>query len=246
MTKLRLVYVAIITTVLIVGTGLYFFYFWSPAPEWDKSPQAQIITIEEITESDYNYIPDVQVWGDGYIVWVEHSPDRSRKVMEGRISEPEIASLIQKLIRLDFFKIYRMNTDYCMGACLTVNLIDTIRIEPLRKENKQLYDFADYLKKGAEVNGQELVPVVGRFFAVPIEKSGYPANTRAQYHWPEDKFGDSLETLTGNSDGIKIIGDELKFAWEIVNSPTPTAESKGKVYWIYVVLPKVSPLLFVN
>ncbi len=238
MTKLRLGYIAIIASMLIVGAGLYFFYFWSPAPEWDKSPQTHIITIGKLwSEIDYNYIPDVQIWGDGYIVWVEHSSDGNRKVLEGRLSQQEMTSLIQKLIGLDFFKIYRNGKDYA-DVSITASLIGGSHSEWLDPENKQLYDFAIYLKKGAGTSGTELVPTVGTFLVIPIEKLRLPANTKAHYHWPEDKFGYSLDTH--KNDEIEIIGDELKFAWEVVNSPLPTVESEGKVYWVAVMLPKVS------
>ena len=200
----------------------------------------QVITIgETMTEVDYNYIPDVQIWGDGYIVWVEHSSDGNRNVLESHLSPQEMTSLIKKIIGLDFFKICRTGKDYS-GTHITVRLNCCSRSEWLDPENKQLYDFAVYLKKGAGTTGTKLVPTVGTFFAIPIEKTWLPANTKANYIWPDDKYGYSLDTLLGKSDGIEIIEDELEFAWEVINSPMPTVESKGKVYWIAVMLPKVS------
>jgi hypothetical protein len=243
MIKRRLGYILAIAILLIFITGIYYFYFWSPAPEWDKSPQTHIITIGKLwSEIDYSYIPDVQIWGDGYIVWVEYSSDETRKVLEGRLTQQEMTSLIQKLIGLDFFKIYRNGKDYedFADVFITANLIGGSRSDGLDPKNKQLYDFAIYLKKGAGTIGTELIPTVGTFLAMPIEKEKpwLPANTKAHYHWPDDKFGYSLDTL--EDDEKEIIGDELKFAWEVVNSPLPTVESQGKVYWVAVMLPKVS------
>ena len=244
MTKHKLGYVLTIAASLIAIASLYYFYawfyLWSPSPEWVKSPQNRIITIGEVwTEVDYNYIPDVQIWGDGYIVWVEHLSDGNRKVFEGYLSQQETTSLIQKLIGLDFFKRNRKSKDYA-GTFITVSLIGASRSEWLDPDNKQLYDFATYLKMGAGTTGKELIPTVGTFFAIPIEKTWLPSNTKANYYWPDDKFGYSLDTLASQSDGNNIFGDELKFAWEVVNSPIAAVESNGKVYWVAVKLPKVS------
>lgn len=244
MKKHGLGYILGIAASVIIITGLYYFYswfyLWSPTPEWDKSPQKRVFTIGEMwTEVDYNYIPDVQIWGDGYMVWVEHLADGNRKVFEGYLSQQEMTSLVQKLIGLDFFKRNRKSKDYA-GTFITVSLIGASRSEWLDPDNKQLYDFAIYLQRGAGTNGKELIPTMGTFFAIPIEKTWLPATTKATYHWSDDKFGYSLDTLIDKSDGKEISGEELKFAWEVVNSPLSTIESKGKVYWVAVVLPKVS------
>ena len=186
------------------------------------------------TEVDYNYIPDVQIWGDGYIVWVEHLSDGSRKVFEGYLSQQEMTTLVQKLIGLDFFKRSRKSKDYA-GTYITVSLIDAFHSEWLDPDNKQLYDIAIYLQSGAETTGKELIPTVGTLFVIPIEND----TTKANYYWPDDKFGYSLDTLIDKSDGKEISGDELKFAWEVINSPLSIIESNGKVYWVAVVLPIV-------
>ena len=137
--------------------------------------------------------------------------------------------------------IYNMmlREDYA-GIFITVNLIDSSRGEWLDPDNKQLYDFATYLRMGGGTTGKELIPTVGTFFAIPLEKTWLPADTKANYYWPDDEFGYSLDTLADESDGQEIYGDELKFAWEVVNSPLSAVESKGKVYWVAVMLPKVS------
>jgi hypothetical protein len=236
----RLGRVYVIAGILLATAVLFITFFWSPAVEWDTSPHNRVITIGEVfTEVDYNYIPDVQIWGDGYIVWVEGSPGYKRRVLEGRLSSQELTLLFHKLIELDFFKVFRKGKDNA-GVYITAILIGGSHSEWLNPEDKEIYEFATYLREGAGANGTELIPTTGTLFAIPIEKTWLPADTNANYHWPEDKFNRGLEFFANESNGTAITGEELEFAWEVVNSPLPIVESRGKTYWIAVKLPKIS------
>jgi hypothetical protein len=59
----------------------------------------------------------------------------------------------------------------------------------------------------------------------------------AFYSWPDEEFGYNLGEVPEQTN---IDGKELLFAWKIVNTPNPIVESNGKLYWIGVVVPKIS------
>ena len=77
-------------------------------------------------------------------------------------------------------------------------------------------------------------------YAYPVEETGLPADTEASYVWPDQKFGYSLEELYPQNNGRNISGEEIRFAWEIVNSPNSVVASNGKVFWIGIEVPGIS------
>ena len=230
MIKHRRNYVLAIAASLIIVVSLYYFCSWAPSPEWDKSPQNLVIWI-----GDYSsYKPaDVEIWGDGYIIWSKCLPDGNRKVFEGYLPQQEMTLLIQKLIGLNFFKRYKESEDHD-GTSISVSLIDASRSEWIDPDNKQLFDFATYLKAGAGITSKELIPTKGILDVTPIERTSLPKDTKANFYWLDDKFGYGLDVFEK-----EISGDELKFAWEVVNSSMlPIVKSKGQIYLIDVMLPR--------
>lgn len=67
--------------IAILGGWLYFYFPPKPEPIWDTSSEARIIVVGYMGEIDSNYIHDVQVWGDGHIIWVEHELGGGRRVL---------------------------------------------------------------------------------------------------------------------------------------------------------------------
>ncbi len=201
-------------------------------------------------EIDANYIPTVQVWGNGDIVWVEYSPIHHRKVFEGHLTQQQIKQLIQKLIGLGVFRRLDFSDDYGWEE-LSVTLLNNSIIKTLSQQNSPLYEFANYLRSGAGAQGIELSPTTGTLMVVPMKEKEYNEPTSSYYkpttddHWPDEKFGYSnLGSLFSKDTGEvsrDISGDELKFAWDVVNNnPNSLVESNGKIYWIAVILPKIS------
>lgn len=233
----RINYIFFIAALLFATIGFYNFYAWIPTPKWDKSPQSLVIWIGDY----YNYKPiDVQIWGDGYILWGEYLPNGNRKVYEGYLTEQEMTLLIQNLIDFGFFKRYQESKDHD-GTTIEVSLIDASRSEWVDPENEQFYNFVSYLNTGAGVIGKEVIPITGTLFVTPIERTSLPKDTKANFFWQDKNFGYSLDTVDMHDK--EISGDELKFAWNVINSPRPilpTIESNGQVYVIDVLLPRES------
>jgi hypothetical protein len=238
---------------LTAGCLLYLFFPLSPTATWDTSPDKKIIEMGFAGEVDYNHISDVQIWGDGYIVWVKYDVSGKRQVREGYLSKEEMTRLINQLIEAGFFGGYRrfnrFNLDVQWGNFLEVNLSNIdhlVTIDPRSGyNNQQVLGLVDFLRNGAGVTGTEFIPKNGTLLVYPIEeldKKEYPQNSKADYEWPDEEFGYSLETIYRNKprNEREITGKELDFAWEIVNKPKPLVESKGKIYWIAVIVPKIS------
>jgi hypothetical protein len=219
----------------------YQFFLWSPKPKWNKSSDAIIITIERpLAELDYNYIPEFRVWGDGYIVWVEQLPNGNRRVMEGYLPQDKMEQLIIRFIKADFFKRYRIlyKKAYALPM-ISIYLLEGSASELIDPEQKRIYDLVDYVRSGAGTTGREYVPTVGTLIAIPVEETEFRKNPEPKYTWPDERFGD-LGTKLKDEEPIILSGEELKFAWGVVNSPRPLVQSKGKTYWIAVIVPKIS------
>ena len=246
-----------IKRVLVVTIGLIMFAILSGAlyllvpprieAEWDTSSDTRVIVVGYLGEVDYNYIPDSQLWGDGHIIWVEYDNHDNRQVLEDYLPKEEIAKLINQLIEADFFRGYRrfnwgfLGFGKYVGVSLS-NVHHQVVVAPSEYDNEQVLELVDFLKSGAGVEGTAFVPTVGTLLAYPLKTTGFPQDAEASYQWPDDEFGYALEEVYANKphNERQIAGEELEFAWEIVNSPAPLVESIGKVYWIAVVIPGVS------
>lgn len=241
--------IGLVVLVILAG-ALYLFVPPKIKAEWDTSPDTRIIVVGYLGEVDYNYIPDVQVWGDGHITWVEHDANKNRQVLESYLSEDEITKLINQLIDASFFKGYRrLNWRFIgFGEYLGINLSDVhhqVIITPHPEhDNEQILELVSFLKSGAGAEGTAFVPKVGTLLAYPLKTTDFPQDEEASHQWLDDEFGYGLEEVYANEPHNEklVAGKELEFAWKIVNSPSPLVESRGKVYWIAVVIPKVSGL----
>ncbi len=97
---------------------------------------------------------------------------------------------------------------------------------------------------------KEFTPTTGYLYVVHYEETEYyqhKTSVQPKAVWSAEKFGYEIEDIpTDNLDTREkeIAGDELLFTWEIVNSPEPFVESNGKVYWIAVIIPKISEVVF--
>jgi hypothetical protein len=242
-----LIIVCAVILLLVIAGLLYVFLPPRLRAEWDTSPEVSIIKVGYVGEVDYNYIPAAQVWGDGHIIWVEYDSKGNRRVLEGSLSKDELAQLIDKLIDADFFKGYRrFDWRLLSGEYLSLRLSNVwhqVAIDPTGGySNSAVLDLVEFLKSGAGTTGTDLIPVQGILHAYPLEQVSLPNDLEASYQWPDERFGYGLESvyLKKPHNEIPIAGEELAFAWEVVNSPSPLVESEGEVYWIGVVIPYVS------
>jgi hypothetical protein len=227
----------LILFLICISTLIYRVYFWSPEAKWDESQNKVFIWSDPgAMHIDIGYIPSVQVWGDGHIIWVVHNTEGKRTVWEGYIPHNEMVQLINKLISLGFFRFGFEK--YSVGEFLTVELTSDSGTKEVGN-NQTFSEVYSFLKTGAGVTGKEFTPTTGLLRATPIKDTDLPSATEVKYYWPDDKFGYNLEKIHLN-DGENITGEELQFAWEVVNSKIPVIKSNGKVYWITIELPGIS------
>jgi hypothetical protein len=236
--------IAILVILLLTGISsiVYRLFIWQPEAIWDESPDKIIIRSDpgcmHISIGD---IPAVQIWGDGRIVWTEYNIAGERTVWEGYLTQSEMRQLINQIINIDYFRFWFIDNEYCAGKFLTVELSTISSRKGVTAENTQFTEFYDFLTTGAGVVGEEFVPTQGLLYAYPVEETSLPADTETSYIWPDDKFGYSLQELYDqNNNGKSINGEEIRFAWEIVNSPISVVESNGKVFWIGIIVPEIS------
>lgn len=240
--KPTLLFASIIIFFLIgVSIFIYRAYFWLPVEKWNESPNKVIVWSDPgCMHIDINYIPTVQVWGDGRIIWIEHNSEGRRIVWEGHITHTEMTQIVNGLINMGFFRFGFGNEKYCVGEFLTVELSSVLSRHRVNPENMKLSEMYSFLKTGAGVISKEFMPETGLLYAYPIEDVGLPADTETEYHWPDDKFGYNLEEVHTQNNGENITGEELQFAWEVVNSKISVVKSNDKMYWIAVEVPGVS------
>ena len=226
--------------IIFVVLGAYVFQaFKSPKPEWEKSSETIVLSEGPymLAEVDYNYIPKYRIWGDGYIVWVKYDENGNRMVFHGYLTQEEMARLVTRVVD-EYFDVGRRltNTDGFPYKSIEIKLLDGSYSEMISPDDKALYEEIQFLGTGAGVKGTEFTPTTGRLIVVPLETTTYK-NAQADYVWPDEHFGYNLGEVPKETN---IAGQELLFAWDVVNTSNPIVESNGKLYWIAVVVPKLS------
>jgi hypothetical protein len=189
--------IAILVILLLTGISsiVYHEFIWQPEAIWDKSPDKVIIRSDRgCIHISIGYIPAVRIWGDGRIVWTENIAGE-RTVREGYLTQSEMRLLINRLINIDFFRIWYYNEDACFGKFLTVELSTISSRKRVIQENIQFTEVYSFITTGAGTIGEEFIPEQGYLYIYPVEESGLPADTDASYVWPVDEFGYSLRTI---------------------------------------------------
>jgi hypothetical protein len=191
-----------------------------------------------------NYIPDAQIWGDGRIIWVEHTDSGERRVLEGRLAPNQMRALLQRVVDDGFFswQDYYVNRTVADAPeqCLSIELERRSKkvCEYFEGAPQAFHDLYAYIAQGAEVTGTDYMPETGLLKANPLhfpEQFSPPVD----WQWPTAALGMSLSEAV---DGIWVEGAIFELAWRIVN-----AKWKGMIvqdddayYEISVQVPGVS------
>jgi len=212
---------------------------------WDASPTALIVryysphtTASPGAYDRRYYIPEVQVWGDGRIIWVQRERTQ-RRVLEGRLTTDEMRALLQRIVDAGFFS-WR-DRYYTLGGYSHPPMYLLVSLTGQSKELYEhggapdaFYELREFLTSGAGAAGHDHVPTRGYLTASP------EPDAKDAQQWPDVASGITLEQV---GDGCAIEGEALAFAWEAINQyPTaPTyVQSRGRVYTIMVQIPGVS------
>jgi hypothetical protein len=219
--------------------------------QWDTSPSARIVRYYSPSTTAgmagaYDrryYVPEVQVWGNGRIMWVVKERG-SRRVLEGQLTTEQMKALLQRIVEAGFFgweeRYYVPGGHSFPFMYLEVNLTrHSKEVAEHGGAPEAFYELVELLEGGAAAEGHEYVPTRGYLTATglgPPEQIG--ATPEAQ--WPETTAGFALNEV---GDGRYIEGEALAFAWQAVNQYTRApvyVESKGDLYTIMVQIPGVS------
>jgi hypothetical protein len=212
---------------------------------WDNDPATTIIKLYSphttaglsgAYDSRY-YIPEVQVWGDGRIIWVERE-GRSRRVLEGHLTEAETEALLTSIVEAGFFdweeSYQTLGGNSSAWMHLLVNLSD--RSKEIREHGgapDAYYDVEARLLGGAGADGREFVPACGYLTARPFSAGGGGPQWPAGADITPDDIGD----------GRYVEGRLLRFVWDLVNQDPPNpiyASYGGHTFTIMVQIPDVS------
>ncbi len=212
---------------------------------WNTDPSAKVVMLYSPHTTaglsgaydDRYYIPEVQIWGDGRILWVTQEGQR-RRVLEGQLTTEEMEALLRRFVDARFFgwedEYYTPGGHSLPRMYLQVNLADrTKEISEHGGAPEAYYDLEELLLSGAGAQGHDYVPARGYLSARPFSAEGTgPA-------WPEGADVTPEDLL----EGATVEEEILEYAWELVNrNPTSPVyvSCEGQTYVIMVQIPGVS------
>ena len=218
--------VPLLTAALLLAAGLACNTLAGPRPAvaWDPDPAAIVVRATFCCGMvpmavAQNYIPDVTVWGDGRIVWIDSDNAGARRVLSATLTPDQLTALLQQFVDAGFFGWDTNYGDYSItdGAsqCLQVTLASTGHsvCEYYSGAPAKFHDLYTTASSGAGATGVEFVPEQAYVTAYPQSFSTPP--TPDQYLvWPAESLGLSL---ANNAGGQWVTGDAAEFAWRVVN-----------------------------
>ncbi len=220
-----------------------------PAVAWDPDPNALIVSGTfccglvpyHIVE---NYVPAVQIWGDGRIVWVDQNNAGSRRVLTATLTPAQLTALVQQFVDAGFFGWDANYGDYSItdGAtqCLSVALTSITKqvCEYYSGAPAAFQDLYATATGGAGAAGVDVAPVQGYVIAYP-QVFQTPPTAETYLNWPAASLGVSL---ADNAGGQWLEGEALVFAWRVVNSDNwqPLVREGDAYYLLSVLVPGVT------
>jgi len=212
--------------------------------EWDQDPSTVIVRYYSPSTTagmagaydNRYYIPEVQLWGDGRIVWVVR--EQGRRVLEGQLTTEQMEGLLQQIVDAGFFhweeQYYTPGGHSFPFMYLQVNLIG--RSKEIREHGgapEAYYQVEGWLLNGAGAQGHDYLPTRGYLTVQPWPVEGVGPE------WP-----DGAEVTPDDVGEGRYVEDELlDWAWELVNR-NPTApvyvSFAGNAYTIMVQIPGLS------
>lgn len=183
-----------------------------------------------------NYIPDVQIWGNGHIIWVERAEDGSRRVLEGWLSPQEMTQALQQVVDTGFFGMRSKYKNPLVAdvaeKCLVVNLAGFEKqvCEYYEGAPQAFHELYDYLASGAGVEGEDYNPSSGYLLSFPLAVESMMSPDEVDMMWDSQSLGVSLSDAVDQ--GIWVDGDILVAAWETVNAnPWGNIVQEGDRYY---------------
>src|SRR5690242_7921307 len=74
-----------------------------PAAEWDSDPNTVVLSVTTCCDGEpawmsENYIPEVQIWGDGRLLWVEHNSAGGRRLLTGTLTPEALRAFLRQYV----------------------------------------------------------------------------------------------------------------------------------------------------
>ena len=229
----------------MVISFLLYKLFAAPQPKWDTSAESRIAyTSPGLMEIDFGYIPDVQIWGDGTIVWVDDLPNSNRHVYKGELSKLQIHDILQSLIDSGMFNIIGVTQEKDQSCTylgedneLHIELIRARRRVLIRNNNEQVCSIVNYLASGADLEGQFFEPKTGIIYPILLEVS----NAQPVEEWHLSTLPFDFDAAIQARGQFEIEGIALELVWEFVNQhPDPIVTYQGNIYRIGLLIPELS------
>lgn len=216
---------------------------------WNTDPAAVVVSATfccgfTTPLAPLNYIPDVQVWGDGRIVWVERDDGGRRRVLEGRLAEADLAAALQRVVDAGFFGWQDRYADNRIAdaaeQCLAVTLEGRSKrvCEYFAGAPDAFHALYDFLAAGAGAAGVDYLPETGYLISYPLDTQGRPV-AEADLVWPAESAGLALAEVV---DGAWVEGEALRLAWQAVNANLagPFVQEGENYYEISLQIPGLS------
>lgn len=190
-----------------------------------------------------NYIPEMQLFGDGRIIWVTTKPNGSRAVLHGQLTAREMNELLMRIQASGFYSWEeRYANPLVMDApekCIRVMTLEEEKAvcEYIEGAPEAFGILFEWLAKGAGVVGQPYVPERGYVTSYPIGTTQEQVSGMV-FEW-DGSYGVQLEAL---QQGEWLEGKALRVAWQMANaSPGMSLIREGETYYqISVQVPGVS------
>lgn len=216
-----------------------------PEIRWDTRPEAVVISATNCCGFvpqfvAINYIPEAQVWGDGRVVWTQFGEDNQRQVLEGQLTQEQIAALLSQAAEAGFFGWDELYTSPTAPTdmptkCIYIQLESATRkvCEYYEGAPTAFHDLYNELDGGLSLAGQPYQPQRAYLVAYPIEGSGQEALPQWQ---------DKQVALAQAVNGAWIEGEDLEAAWLLVNQqPFGAAIQEGDTaYRLSLQIPGIS------
>jgi hypothetical protein len=221
-----------------------------PPLVWDQDPETVVISatfccgfVPQMAVT--NYIPEVQIWGDGRIVWVVQEDTGSRTVFKAQLSQDEIKELLEKIAAAGFFGWEPRYGDFTVtdlaDKCLQVNLESgaTAVCEYHKGAPQAFHELYNLITAGAGKRGSIYTPEIGYLTVRELGPAVQAGPVDTSLDW--DAAGLDLP-LDKVGEGLWIKGPALELSWQAVNTRPWLAmvKSGDRLYEIGLQIPGLS------
>lgn len=180
-----------------------------------------------------NYIPELQVYGDGRAIWVDYKDNGSRAVLQGQLPPDELAGLLERIEASGFYGWDdRYENPLVMDApekCIQVNLIDRQKqvCEYVEGAPEAFHRLFDFLSLGAGIEGTAFVPSQAYVTSYAIGTTDRPLSGMVLSWEPVDGL-----TMPDLQSGQWLEGAGLQQLWQMTNAgPGGAVIQEGNTYY---------------